>query len=53
VTDPPEPHLLLHRDTGAILYATVATREEIARANARLEAHGERLRYVPARLVGH
>lgn len=53
MTDHPEPHHLLHRDTGAILYTTVATREEIAQANARLVAHGERLRYVPARLVRH
>lgn len=52
-TDPPEPHHLLHRDTGMILYTTVATQREIAQANARLAANGERHRYVLARLVGH
>lgn len=36
-----------------ILYTTVATQREIAQANARLAANGERHRYVLARLVGH
>ncbi len=52
-TDPPEPHHLLHRDTGTVLYTTIATREEVSQANARLAANGERHRYVLARLVGH
>ena len=30
-TDPPEPHHLLHRDTGMVLYTTNATQQGGAR----------------------
>jgi hypothetical protein len=47
-------YVLLHRDTGAALYATRATEVEIQRANDNLRRAGNRNRYVAARhLMDH
>lgn len=46
-------YLLINLDTGMIRYATLASVEEIAAANARLAALGVRWRYVLAWLAGH
>ena len=45
--------MLLHRDTGAVLYSTVATATEISEANQHLGECGLRHRYVAARLLPH
>ena len=45
--------MLLHRDTGMVLYETVATASEIHRANLGLRRAGVRHRYVAARLLPH
>jgi hypothetical protein len=46
-------NVLLHRDTGAALYTTRATEEEIARANSSLSRAGQRSRFVTARFLMH
>jgi hypothetical protein len=48
-----EEYVLLHRDTGAILYSTHATASEIQEANQGLGECGVRHRYVLARLLPH
>ncbi len=45
--------MLLHRDTGAVLYSTHATATTVHRANQRLEECGVRHRYVVSRLLPH
>ena len=45
--------MLLHRDTGMVLYSTCATANEIHRANLGLRRAGVRHRYVAARLLPH
>jgi hypothetical protein len=45
-------YVLLHRDTGAALYRTRATEEEIHRANHNLSRSGNSNRYVAARHFG-
>jgi hypothetical protein len=51
--EPVEAYVLLHQDTGAVLYSTHATASTVARANQRLGECGVRHRYVPARLLPH
>jgi hypothetical protein len=53
--DPQEAteYVLLHRDTGLALYSTLATEEEIHRANSNLRQAGHRSRYVAARHLMH
>ena len=51
--EPVEAYVLLHRDTGAILYETVATGTEISEANKCLGECAVRHRYVAARLLPH
>jgi hypothetical protein len=51
--EPVEAYVLLHRDTGAVLYSTVATATEISEANQHLGECGLRHRYVAARLLPH
>jgi hypothetical protein len=51
--EPVEVYVLLHRDTGAGLYSTVATATEISEANRCLGEWGVRHRYVAARLLPH
>jgi hypothetical protein len=50
---PVEAYVLLHRDTGAVLYSTSATASEILEANQQLGECGVRHRYVAARLLPH
>ena len=50
---PGEAYVLLHRDTGMVLYSTCATANEIHRANLGLRRAGVRHRYVAARLLPH
>jgi hypothetical protein len=50
---PAEAYVLLHRDTGAVLYSTVATATEISEANRHLGECGVRHRYVAAWLLPH
>ena len=45
--------MLLHRDTGAVLYSTVATATEISEANRLLGECAVSHRYVAARLLPH
>ena len=45
--------MLLHRDTGMVLYETVATASEISEANRCLAECAVRHRYVAARLLPH
>jgi hypothetical protein len=51
--EPVEAYVLLHRDTGAVLYETVATATEISEANRCLGECAVRHRYVAARLLPH
>ena len=51
--EPVEAYVLLHRDTGAVLYSTVATATEISEANQQLGECGVRHRYVAASLLPH
>jgi hypothetical protein len=51
--EPVEAYVLLHRDTGAVLYSTTATASEISEANQGLGECGVRHRYVAARLLPH
>jgi hypothetical protein len=51
--EPVEAYVLLHRDTGAVLYSTHATAAAVHRANQRLGECGVRHRYVAARLLPH
>jgi hypothetical protein len=51
--EPVEAYVLLHRDTGAVLYSTTATATAVHRANQRLGECGVRHRYVAARLLPH
>lgn len=48
-----EAYVLLHRDSGAVLYPTHATAAEIYMANLNLRQAGSRHRYVLARLLPH
>ncbi|MEB3200912.1 MAG: hypothetical protein VKK62_10350 [Synechococcaceae cyanobacterium] len=45
--------VLLHQDTGAVLYSTRATQAELQRANGAIRRAGQRLRFVAARHLGH
>jgi hypothetical protein len=51
--EPVEAYVLLHRDTGAVLYSTHATAAAVHRANQRLGECSVRHRYVAARLLPH
>jgi hypothetical protein len=51
--EPVEAYVLLHQDTGAVLYSTHATASAVARANQRLGERGVRHRYVASRLLPH
>jgi hypothetical protein len=51
--EPVEAYVLLHRDTGVVLYQTVATATEISEANRSLGECAVRHRYVAARLLPH
>jgi len=51
--EPVEAYVLLHRDTGMVLYSTHATATAVHRANQRLGECGVRHRYVAARLLPH
>jgi len=51
--EPAEAYVLLHRDTGAVLYSTCATASEISEANRCLGESAVRHRYVAARLLPH
>jgi hypothetical protein len=48
-----EAYVLLHQDTGAVLYSTHATAATVHRANQRLGECNVRHRYVAARLLPH
>jgi hypothetical protein len=48
-----EAYVLLHQDTGAVLYSTHATAATVHRANQSLGKCGVRHRYVAARLLPH
>ena len=52
-SEPSGDYVLLHRDTGTVLYATRATEAEIHRANLNLSRSGNRNRYVAAMHLPH
>jgi hypothetical protein len=46
-------YVLLHRDTGLMLYSTRATEQEILRVNQQFRQVGHRGRFVAARFLMH
>jgi hypothetical protein len=49
----PSEYVLLHRDTGLMLYRTQATEQEILRVNQQFKFAGNRGRFVAARFLMH